>query len=365
MRFRDWGLLLVLLLSGCAGGLLLSALLSGCAPVPRRAAVLYLSPLDAPELWKLDPQNGPARQLTHSGGSIYDFAAWPDGSKIVFSQKNALGGLDLRRVGRDGGQPRLLLDCGGDRCAGAAVAPDGKRIAYARRNASENPGGEPGLPHLWWIDPVSGRTAALYADGRVACEGPSWSPDGLRLACYDPLAQAIRVHLATSEESSQDLLFPTPLPHSGSWERGGTELLFVGVDLTAEAPLARLSRANIQTGEIATLSIDLAALDFSPPVVSPDGQWLALGALENGAGPGRDLWLVDLNGSNPLGMAALEENARYATTACRWSPDAVYLACQQLALGSADSRPAIVLWNVKQRTPSLLAENAALPAWLP
>jgi Tol biopolymer transport system component len=350
--------------------LLLLGLAAGCLPQDRPADVLYLSPIDAPEIWRVGAQGSAARQVTSSGGAVYDFSVWPGGSKIVYAAANALGGTDLWWVGANGGKAHRLLDCGGDRCASAAVSPDGRRIAYARRNASENPGGEPGLARVWLMDAASGDTAALYRDARISCELPNWSPDGAWLACYDPRAAALRVHLLAGDPSAggdADRLFPTRMTHSGVWTADSSALIYAAVEFAADAPSARITRGSVRSGVTTVLLPNLDVLDIGPPALSPDGKWLVVGVLLPGDGHGKDLWLVNLLDAaqgDPGAVQVLEDDPRYATTACRWSPDGQRFACQQFPIGMADSVPSVVVWDLLTNTPTVLADDAALPAWL-
>jgi Tol biopolymer transport system component len=343
--------------------LLLPFFVYGCAGV-RQAEVLYLSPIDAPEIWRIGSDGDNQRQLTSTGGKVYDFTPWQDGSRIAFSVNNGMGGTDIWVAKYDGSQKQLLLECGADRCAESAVSPEGNRIAYSRKNSSENPGGDVGLPRLWLINASTGETAPLYRDARISCELPAWSPNGLRISCYDFKVKSVRVHTLASEGSSSDILFPSLVAYAGSWMPDSGSLIYSDIVFAQDSPLAQLHHANV-IGESTVLPIDLEAIDYGPPVVSPDGQRVTLGVLLTGGGLGRDLYLAGIEKSDPSPLVSLETNARYSTTACRWSPDGKLLACQQYALGASDSSPSVVLWHIEKKTPTILAENAALPAWIP
>ena len=125
-RFHRIGLFVVGLLLGLgliAGGFILWRLArsrgetmgsSGTAPTVNR--VVYLAPSARPDLWRAASDGSQQRQLTQSGGKVYDYAVWSDGSRLVYSAANELGGLSLWTLNRDGGDVTLVLDCGADRC---------------------------------------------------------------------------------------------------------------------------------------------------------------------------------------------------------------------------------------------------------
>lgn len=340
-------------------------MLAGCVSSQVGYRLLFLSPLNAPQIWSVGVDGADPRRLTSSADLVYDFAVWPDGSRLVYALSNELGGLDLWLASADGRRPWMLLACGADRCAEAAVSPDGRRIAYTRRNASENPGGDPGLPRLWLIDPAAGTTRALYSDARIACTLPSWSPDAARLACYDPRMGGLRIHRMDSETPQQDLLLENAYPQSAAWTPDSAAVLYSVTDTTGGTAVARLARGDVRDGAVTLLLPDLAALDLGQPALSPDGKRLAVSLLLPGEGGGRDLWLADLDNEGGGILRPLEEEALTSTTACRWSPDGRLLACQEFDAGQSSHPPRVVVWDPDSRRRTVLAEEGALPRWIP
>jgi TolB protein len=341
-----------------AGGYMWLAKRNGTA-TKHTPAVLFLSPVDAPELWStgLDGQN--RRQLTQTGGKVYDYAVSGDGSRIVYAAGNALKGMDLWSAAPDGSNPRLLIDCGADQCVEPAVSPDGKQVAYSRRSAAENPGGSPALGRIWIFTLADGSHHVLEGDALVNGSKPDWSPDGAHLAFYDPKNAAIRVRQVSG---GQDLIYPSGAQSTVSWSTDGRVLVFADSEQTPDSPQGKLIAVDIQSGNTMQLLEDVQNADFSSPQWSPNGDWIVLGVIPFGQGGGRQIWLVAADGKSYKEFTA---DWHYGNAAYAWSPDGTYLLSQQFALGASDNQPDVILWTVSSRQPSMLAHNAALPAWLP
>jgi Tol biopolymer transport system component len=107
------------------------------------------------------PDGRGLRKLTK--GRRDHFPAWsPDGRRLAFQRAG-----DIYVIHADGsGLVRLTQGRAAD--GQPAWSPDGRLIAFIR-------GGD-----LWLMQPDGSRPRALYVAGRA--NGPSWSPDGLRIA---------------------------------------------------------------------------------------------------------------------------------------------------------------------------------------
>ena len=129
---------------------------------------------DTGDIWISDPVGGSRLRLTDDPAADRSPAWFPDGSALAFVSDRG-GEQAIWKVPRLGGAAVLLVPHGVD----PAVSPDGKRIAFARRNAAGSyriavaPPEEPA--QLAWITTEN--------DGQRDHVEPAWSPDGSTI-CY-------------------------------------------------------------------------------------------------------------------------------------------------------------------------------------
>jgi dipeptidyl aminopeptidase/acylaminoacyl peptidase len=364
-RAKRWGLFFL----GLTAGLLLAVWFSQqifqgnkgwlAKPLLPVSQILYLKPSSAPELWLAQPDGSLAKQLTHSAGKLYDYSPWPDGSQIVYSQENSLGGLDLWMLNRDGQAAKQLLDCGADRCYQAEVSPDGQQIAFSRRNQAENPGGSAGLPRIWIYPLKTAALQPLYANALIAGSSPAWAPDGLSLAFYNPRAQAIQIY---QFNSGKDILIPTQFEGIGGFLPDSLGMIYANYVQGEERPLGGLSRFDLKTGHTQAVFEELGLVDYGVPLVNSTGQWLAVAGQFQGEVSARHIWVVRLDGMEKLRIST---DAQLSQAAYHWDGPGKRIIYQQLRLGSSAQAPEIYVWDLDQRTARLVVKDAFLPDWLP
>jgi len=96
-----------------------------------------------------------------------DQAEWaPDGKSVVFRRKGAIVTRELA-----GGKEKTVSPKGWSRCSGPSWSPDGKRIAFASIQGKAN---------AIFLVPAGGGEPVKVFDKKGACE-PHWSPDGKRI----------------------------------------------------------------------------------------------------------------------------------------------------------------------------------------
>jgi Tol biopolymer transport system component len=308
----------------------------------------------------LEPGASP-RPLTSTGGHVYDFAVSPDGESIVYSLINDRNGADLYLIDRDGGNPRMLAACGADLCSAPAWAPDSGRIAFSRELAGISPGSPNGPPRVWTISVNGGAAAPLYQDSQVLGYGPTWSPDGRRLAFVDGSNASIRlVDLQTGAE----MIIPTNAGAVGAWSPDGRQMLFTNLNFAGDRePYTSVMRVNFDAQQIVpVLGADFNRADFSPPAWSPDGQAIIIGQRTADSGETKQIWRYRPDGSDPQPLTA---DGRFNFGGYRWSPWGDAILLQRFELGVPYARPEVVIWEAATGQIRRLAEGASLPQWLP
>jgi len=238
-------------------------------------------------------------------------------------------------------------------------APDGSRLAYSRQNAGIAPGAPNGPPRVWTLDIARGQTAAVYQDSQVLGYGPSWSPDGRRIAAFDGSIGGIRV---LDLQTGDVMILPSQMGVVGTWAPDGQTMLYNDLSIVGEQPYVKMYLANFQTKEVnLTFEAGEARIDYSVPVWSPDGQWAAAGLKNALSGVGNQLWIMRPDGG---GGRAIADDPKYTYGSYRWDPWSQSLVFQRFELGEPFAKPEIMMWSPGDGV-RLIAQDASMPAWLP
>jgi Tol biopolymer transport system component len=194
---------------------------------------------------------------------------------------------------------------------------------------------------------------------------PIVSPDGRYVAYSDPTGMYLRV-IATGETRRWDLQKDF-IADPSSWFPDGTHLLVTRWNGSASKP--SLWKLSLLGGDARKL-IDNAGYGSS---VSPDGKRIAfvsdqptLGRLPT---PGRELWVMAADGSNPHKIAEADSHGSCLFSPA-WAPDGqriAYLKCQYLV---APFAPLVSIWtrDAEGSDPQEVVADARLGlglAWAP
>lgn len=317
--------------------------------VVRSPAIAYLGKVSTgAELWLAEANGSGNFQLTDTGGQVLGFAASWDGNQLAYVVHNDQNGSDIFLVQRDGSGAHLLIACGVDRCQDPAWKPDGSRILFTRT-------GSDGISHL--------RTLTLAGvDEDTGYQGllPSWSPDGKTLAFYDPSLASI--HLV-DVASGLSWLLASAEENNGAWSADGTHFIYLGLAGSQATPYSVVYEAEIATQLIRPLLMDqIQWTEYSLPQPSPLGAELLVAQRPAGTFITKQLVICASQGEI---LQTVTDDVLFAHGSYSWSPDGSSVLYQRWETGSSDHLPEVLAWRRSDGQRVLLAQDAALPAWVP
>jgi Tol biopolymer transport system component len=239
--------------------------------------------------------------------------AWaPDGRYVYFSSSRG-GGLNLWRVAVDANgapsrPPAQLTTGAGDDVQGA-VAPDGKRLAFAVRGFDAD---------LWRL-PLAAGTGAATGDAvpvvvttRSESRG-AWSPDGRTIAYNSDRLGEMNLWLHTAD-GAPDRRITTGAggDYQPNWSPDASSIAFFS---------ARRGNIDIWTvalpgGELRQLTTD-PAMDLNP-FYSPDGRTIAFMSDRSGR---LEVWLMHGDGGGQRQLTSVGTGGHFV----RWTADGTAL----------------------------------------
>jgi serine/threonine protein kinase len=160
-----------------------------------------------------------AHQSFVTGGYRVTFSVTPDGAMVYPPMAHVMNRLIWRdRAGKflgEAGPPGIY--------AAPRISPDGKRIAYSRREASNT--------DVWLAD--LDNTAPVHFTSEQGTEMyPIWSPDGSSITYVsDSNGQARNLFSKPVSGGTPQRLFESPLPHMAlDWSRDGRYLAYLHIN---------------------------------------------------------------------------------------------------------------------------------------
>jgi Tol biopolymer transport system component len=312
------------------------------------------------EIYRIPLSGGQSEQLTDSDGLIFDFVPAQAGDRIAYTVINQQKGIDIWVVGRNGGGKKLLINCGLDRCSAPAWSPDGSQLAYSRAEAGLGPDEPHGAPRIWLADTRSGETMRLFSSSEKIGYGPSWSPDGRKLAYSDGVnSQLVILDLETGNE----FFIPTQSGRVGSWSPDSSQMVYSDFISSDQGVIEAVNRVDFDSQDIINLFGHRPnEYSYSGPVWSPTGEKIAAVARVAQSEIKYELMLMAADADFGYTLAN-EPNYTYLNYC--FDPTGSYLLYQRTQLSVSYPKPEILVIDLQTKEIVLSIPNASFPAWLP
>jgi serine/threonine protein kinase/Tol biopolymer transport system component len=291
----------------------------------------------------LVPADGGPPRVLHSraGRSLPGLAWWKARSALLFPTRGTpaesfhlaaldLATLEVRQLTHPPPAPALA----GPGDFFPAVAPDERTVAFVRETYEGR--------DVFLLDLATGVARRLTRDGHRIL-GLTWSPDGqavIMSSLRSGVAALHRVSLADGKiarlpNTADGAADPMATPDGLLYSQTQTDSNIYRLDLRDGRPLG------------APRPIVTSSRSDEAPHVSPDGRSIAF--LSRRAG-GSDVWVAEADGSSPRRLTSLP-----MTSGPRWSPDGRWIAFGALAPGLA--RPDVWVVDASGGTPRRLTDD--------
>jgi Tol biopolymer transport system component len=225
------------------------------------------------DIWVVDLARHTKTRITfgpqYSGNPVW----WPDGKSIVFGYGTTANGDSLYRQNADGtGSKEKLLEIPGISEIPFSVSPDGRYIAYMRRDPKSNTGWD-----IWALPMFPDKSGEQKPFPVVATNfveiTPSFSPDGKWLAYANNETGRYEVYIQPFPSGAGRWQVSTAGGATPKWRKDGKELFFFSTDGQIMAVDVGQNSASLQLG---TPHVLFKATTVSGPsgpyTVSADGK---------------------------------------------------------------------------------------------
>jgi serine/threonine protein kinase/Tol biopolymer transport system component len=232
------------------------------------------------DIWVVDLVRHTRTRITF-GPQYSDFPVWwPDGKSIVFGYGTSNSGDSLYRQNADGtGSKEKLMETPGITALPFSVSPDGRYVAYMRRDPKSSSGID-----IWALPALPDKSGDQKPFPVVATNftdvSPAFSPDGKWLAYGNDETGRQEVYIQPFPGGAGRWQVSTTGGSRPNWRKDGKELFFFSTDQQMMAVDVGKKGDGIQLGTPHALFKATAVSNASGPyTVSADGKKFVMNTL--------------------------------------------------------------------------------------
>ncbi|VAW42955.1 tolB protein precursor, periplasmic protein involved in the tonb-independent uptake of group A colicins [hydrothermal vent metagenome] len=307
------------------------------------------------------------RQLTRETAEILSYSSAPDGNQVAYAVAQADGSSQIKLLQLNNSTVKTVLTCANAECSQPVWHPDSRRLLYERRTSPNF-----ARPQLHWLDVVTGETKLLLEKETAVSSSARFSPDGNWVSLAVSPEVGIRLY---NFADGRSFTFPSDIGTPAAWHPSGNQLLFQNsravvfhsedTDVHDEHSHDFTMVVNLFGRTLGSESTELlssnGAFDDGNPAYSPDGKWIAFGRRLARTNTGRQLWLMQADGSESH-LLTNDISIHYGPPS--WSPDGRLLLFQKYNSSTPDQPPSIWLLEIASGKFSQIIKNGLLPTWL-
>lgn len=356
-----FALFLILLLISTTSLLVMLIMLASQAATenkPPRILFLTWDENNLNQIYLTDPVGSTPLQLTQTAHGVLDFTVAPGSNQVVYSALREDGSSDLYLLQTDIPEESLLLiSCTKALCNNPVWNPAGNLLVYEKRDV-DGPNSPPGPPRLWWLDPSTGDTIAVFENEEWYALGAGFSPDGKWLSYNAPDLQEVHAY---SLDTGQTITIQSQTGEKATWHPKENIMLTSEIQPEGEAFSTHIFLVEIPAAVVTDISQERTVNDGTASF-SPDGSQILFGRKVARAPMGRQIWLADADGNNPY---RLTNDFDYNHGRPSWSPSGNLILTQRFNIDTPNAEPGIWIVNVQDGSLTEIVTPGIHPVWLP
>lgn len=344
--------------------------LSGCNSKQAEPRILFLRGEPA-QLFLHNLVTGEETQLTDAPLGVFDFVV--GGEMVITVQERRDGGTDLWLVEAGSGRAEPIVVCPQMRCDQPSWSADNRRVVYVQRTVTQD------APRLFWLDSERGDTVPVFTDATILGYVPRLSADD-RYLSYVSFGEVVELEeghslddghnhglqpntqqiIVYDFETGKQIIVPNRMNSAGAWRPTKPEMLFSELQLFGERIGIHLLIIDPETGDVRDIS-DAQLVEDSTPTWSADGQQIAFTRAAASTAMGRQLWVMDADGSNQV---QLTNNAEWHHGQPTFSAESTQLLFQRFDITQPTLPAQIWIMDLETGDERLIGEGNR-PQYLP